>query len=450
MARRAAIQCPNCGQQFNAVVETIIDPALDPQAKARLLSGAVNVARCPNCGFPVNMSTPILYHDANKELLLTFVPMELNLPKDQQEKAIGEMMRELTNRIPNEAKKGYLFQPRQMLTMQGLIDTVLQADGITPEMMEAQRKRVELLETLLQTPEDNLQTVIQEHDAEIDAQLFQTLSLMAQRMAQEGRGDIAEQMMMLQQYLLADSTFGQSVIAQTQQQEVTVQQVATDLNALGQDATRDDFLNLAAQYAEDDQKLQALVGLVRPVFDYQFFQDLTARIGQAPADERAAWESLRDRLLDLTAAVDQQAQAVVQGAAQLLSAMLSAGENLDALILESLPMLDDTFLAVLQANIQEADRQKNIQASAQLKAIYERVITALRANMRPELQFINDLLAASSEEEARQMIAEQADTYGAPLLEMMEAVEELLAQRGEENVRQRLASLREVATEALG
>jgi hypothetical protein len=85
-----------------------------------------------------------------------------------------------------------------------------------------------------------------------------------------------------------------------------------------------------------------------------------------------------------------------------------------------------------------------------LKALYDRVITALRANMRPELKFINDLLAASTEEEARQMIAEQADAYGAPLLEMMQAVEEMLASRGEEGVRQRLASLREVATEALG
>jgi hypothetical protein len=177
---------------------------------------------------------------------------------------------------------------------------------------------------------------------------------------------------------------------------------------------------------------------------------MTVRIGQAPADERDAWESLRERLLQLTTMVDQQAQAVVRGAAQLLGALMNAGDNVDALIQESLPMLDDTFLAVLQANIEEADRQKNIQASAQLKSLYNRVIAALRANMRPELQFINDLLAAPSDEHARQMIAEQADSYGAPLLELMDAVGDLLAQRGEENVRQRLSVLREAAAEALG
>ncbi|MCI0353182.1 MAG: CpXC domain-containing protein, partial [Acidobacteriales bacterium] len=431
-------------------VETIIDPAQDPDAKIRLLSGRMNVARCPNCGYAINMSSPLMYHDASKELLLTYVPMELNLPKDQQEKVIGDMMRELTSRLPKEAMKGYLFQPKQMLTMQGMVENVLQADGVTPEMMEAQRQRVGLIETLLQTPPENLPTVIHEHDAEIDAQVLQTLTLMAQRMAQEGRGDIAEQMAILQEYLLAESSFGQMVLAQSQQQQETVQQVAADLDALGENATRADFLDLAARYADDDQKLQALVGLIRPAFDYRFFQDLTVQIGQAPADERDAWEALRERLLQLIEVVDQQSQAAMQGAAQLLGALLNAGENVDALILESLPLLDDTFLAVLQANIQEAERQKDVQASARLKDIYNRVITALRANMRPELQFINDLLAAPSEEEARQMIAEQADTYGEPLLEMMQAVEELLAARGEEAVRQRLALLREAATEVLG
>lgn len=448
MARQASIQCPNCGRQFSAIVETIIDPAVDPNGKVRLLSGQANMVQCPNCGFAVGMSTPLLYHDASKELLLTFVPMELNLSKDQQEKAIGDMMRELTSRLPKEAMRGYLFQPRQMLTLQGMIDTILQADGVTPEMMEQQRQRVRLLETLLQTPEDDLTAQIQQHDDEIDAQLFQTLTLMAQRMAQEGRADIAEQMVVLQEYLLADSTFGQNLIAQSRQQEETVRQVTADLEALDENATRADFLELALRYADDDEKLQALVGVARPAFDYQFFQEMTVRIGQAPAAERETLEKLRDRLVELTAAVDQQAQSALQSAAQLLSAIVNAPDP-DALIAESLPLLDDTFMAVLQANLQEAERQKDLQMSGKLRDIYNRVLTALRQNMRPELKFINDLLGAPSEAEARQMIAEQAQNYGDTLLEMMDAVEEMLAARGEETVRGRLASLREAAAEVL-
>ena len=40
--------------------------------------------------------------------------------------------------------------------MQGLIDQVLQADGVTPEMMQAQRDRVKLVETFMQASEDTL------------------------------------------------------------------------------------------------------------------------------------------------------------------------------------------------------------------------------------------------------------------------------------------------------
>ena len=35
-----------------------------------------------------------------------------------------------------------------------------------------------------------------------------------------------------------------------------------------------------------NEYLQALAGLVRPAFDYQFFQELTSKIEQAPADEQ--------------------------------------------------------------------------------------------------------------------------------------------------------------------
>ena len=89
------LQCPSCGRPFNVVVETVIDGGKDPQAKARLLSGQLNNLRCPNCGNMVTVAAPVLYHDASKELLIAFMPMELNLTKDQQEKTIGDLMREL-------------------------------------------------------------------------------------------------------------------------------------------------------------------------------------------------------------------------------------------------------------------------------------------------------------------------------------------------------------------
>ena len=150
------IQCPNCGQPFSMPVEQIIDVGRDPAAKARLLAGQVNVAHCPNCGFRVALGTPLAYHDPAHELLLTFVPMDLGLNKQDQERAIGSLVNAVMNSIPNEQRRGYLFQPKSVLTMQGLIEAILAADGVTPEMLEAQRAKVRLAETLLQTDIEQL------------------------------------------------------------------------------------------------------------------------------------------------------------------------------------------------------------------------------------------------------------------------------------------------------
>ncbi|MFQ3566513.1 MAG: CpXC domain-containing protein [Aggregatilineales bacterium] len=449
MPRQMTVSCPSCRQPVSAILETIIDPGLDPQAKARLLTGQVNSTRCPSCGEVVMLSAPILYHDASKELLLTYVPMELGLSKDAQERAIGELMRELTARLPNEAKKGYLFQPRQMLTMQGMIDSILQADGVTPEMLEAQKARVRLLETLLSSNYETLADAIREHDASIDAQLFQTLAVMTQRMAVEGRSDIAQRMLMLQEALVEHSTFGAQLAQANREQEAIVREVAEAVNALGENADRAAFLDLARAYNEDSARLQALVGLVRPVFDYEFFQQLTLAIGQAPAAERDRLEALRERLLQLTALVDQQAQAALQEAARLLQTIASSADP-DAVIRDNLPLLDDTFMAVLAANIQEAERQRNPQLSAKLKDIYERVVDALQDNMGPELKFINALLNTASDDEARTLIAEEAAQYGEPLLEMMDAVGAMLSARGGDGAMlERLAFLRAETAAAL-
>ncbi len=445
---RTTIQCPRCGTQFAATVETLIDPAIDPNAKIRLLSGQANAAQCPQCGTVSAVATPVVYHDASKELLITYIPMELGLSKDRQEKVIGDLMREVTSNLPQSAMKGYLFRPRSALTMQGLIDQVLQADGVTPEMMEAQRNQMKLVETLIQTPEAQLPAFVQENDASINGEFLQIMTLMAQRMLQEGRPDVAQGIIELQRRVVDLSSYGQELLRQNQAQEEVVQEVAQAIQALGPDAQRNDFRDLAIQYAGDDEHLQALVGLVRPAFDYQFFQELTVTIAQAPAAERDKLEGVRDRLVDLTAAIDQQTQMVVQQSAEMLQAILTAPDQ-DAMIRNNLDLIDDTFMAVLTANIQEAERQANIQNSGRLKALYDKIVGILRENMQPELRFINELLAAPSADEAIALLNAQAAQYGPQLLDMMDAVEQVLESRGEASILDRLAQLRAQAEQVL-
>src|SRR5512143_538808 len=138
---KVQMNCPRCRQPIIAEVEQLFDVGADPQAKQRFLSGGANVAQCQNCGYQGPLSTPVVYHDPSKELLLTYFPPELGLPLNEQERLMGPYITQVLNRLPPEKRKAYLLRPQSMLTMQTMIDKILEADGITKEMVEASQKR---------------------------------------------------------------------------------------------------------------------------------------------------------------------------------------------------------------------------------------------------------------------------------------------------------------------
>jgi hypothetical protein len=422
----------------------MIDTTLDPEGKTLLLTGRLNSAICPHCNSTNVIATPLLYHDPIKEVLITYVPMELNLNKDQQEKAVGDLL----NQLPKDNFKGYMFNPRRALTLQGLAEQVLESDGVTPEMMAQQKERVRIAQELADATPDQLPTLVQKYDEEIDMRFFQTLTMMAQRSMEAGQSDIANQIIIAQNQIAELSTYGQKLLQDQEERQEILEQVAQDIQQLGDKPTQTDFLQLAIQYVEDYDSLQALVGLVRPAFDYQFFQQLTEKIGQAPTSSRDSLNTLRENLLELTTAFDQQSALVAQNAASFIQTLVNHQEP-EQLLLQNIHLLDDTFMAVLNANIHQADRRNDTQTSTRLKQLYELVISILQDNMQPELRFVNELLAAENEEEASAMISEGAEQFGYMLIEVMDAVEEILAGQGNHPLANRLKALRNETEQAL-
>ncbi len=444
------ITCPNCRQPFTAPIEQLIDVGRDPQAKARLLSGRTNVATCPHCGYQAALSTPLVYHDPSKELLLLYVPMELGLPKAEQERVIGSLTKAVMNSLPPDQRKGYLLTPKTMLTMQGLIETVLEADGVTKEMLEAQRAKLRLVETFLQVDPEQLPDLVHEHDDKIDEEFFAMMTSTAESAMAGGRRDIAEQILALREQILQLSTVGQELIQQAGQQEESIQKVANRLNTLGEQATHDDFVDATLELAADgdDEILQALVGLARPVMDYQFFQVLSNRIDQADGDEKEQMSAVRDRLLELTSIVDQQNQAVVKHAADTLRAILSSSD-MDEAIRSRIDLLDDTFLAVLSANIQNAEQSKDLISAARLKSVFDKVVAILQEGAPPVIQFINELMQQQNFEDAKAKLEARASEFGPDLIQWMDMLSQDLEARGNNMALDRLMQLREAAIQIL-
>ncbi len=436
--------CSSCGQPFTAQIRTMINAQDDPQGKALLLTGRLNTEMCPNCGTPNAVAASLLYHDPEKELLIAHVPMELSLNKDQQEQVIGNMM----NALPKENFKAYMFSPKRALTMQNLIEQVLEADGVTREMMDQQKERVQLVQQFVGAAEDQLEAMVKAHDAEIDEQFFQTMAMFTQRVMEDGRMDIAQRTAHIQDRIVQLSSAGKKLLEEQETQTRIIQEVGARLEALGEDATHEDFLNMAIEYAEENQHLQALVGLARPAFDYEWLQTLSVKIGEAPAPDRDKLTAMRDKVVELTQAIDQQSQAAMQQAANFLQALVNHPEP-QSIIQANPHMIDDTLVAVIGANIQHAEQNNDTASAEKLKAIYNMIMSVMQSSMQPELVFVNELLSAKDEHEAKKMISARAEEFGTDLLEVMDAVNRVLVEQGQHDLQSRLDELRKYVAEAL-
>lgn len=448
-SNQSTIRCAQCQQPFNTTIRTVIDVQTDPEGKAMLLSGRLNRAQCPHCGHVNQIVAPVLYHDAEQELLISHIPMEVQKGQSE-EQIVGELMNDLTRLIGKEQFKAYMFKPATALTIQGMVNQILEADGITPDMLESQKQRVELIQQMVETPDDDtLRELVKEHDDSINLEFFQTLTMMAQRVMEDGRRDIAVRLAEVQDMLLEQTSFGQELQQQQTRQNAAINSVAQEIDELGEDASRDDFRNLAITYADDEDKLQALVGLIRPVFDYEFFQEFTSAISKAPATERETMENVRDQLVELTQQVDEQMQQMVQQSAQFLMQLMNS-ENPTAMLQANAHLIDDNFMTVLTANLQEAQRRQDQQTLQRLSNIYQEVVQMLQSQMSPELRFLNELLSTPDDDTMRRMISERIDDFDGELAEAIESASDMLRSQGQTDILQRLEIIKQEVQKAQG
>lgn len=77
------IKCPSCGQLQEVTVWDSITVKDSEDLKKDLLSGNVNIFRCSSCSHMGLIPTPMLYHDEEKKLLISFYPCSDDNLKDR-------------------------------------------------------------------------------------------------------------------------------------------------------------------------------------------------------------------------------------------------------------------------------------------------------------------------------------------------------------------------------
>ena len=417
------VQCPICNAQFTAPVESIIDVGRDPQLKAQFLQGNVNIAQCPQCGTQAPMTAPLLYHDPAHELSLVLMPNELNLHHDDQQKIIGDLTNTLMNSLPPEQRKGYLLTPKTFFTTQSLVNTILEAEGITPEMMERQKEKARLINEFLQaTDEESLRNLVKEHDAQLDYEFFQILTASAQAAQAEGQTEMAQALFGLRAMLANLSSQGQAAVAE----------VDAALG-LGETITREELLD-RLQAAESDEEFEALVATGRPLLDYAFFQNLTAQIeATSDVEDASKLKTLRTRILDTTAKQDEETQARMQHAGELLKSLLQA-EDPEAFAREHLDEIDDAFFVILSANIQHAEAENRTEVVEALQQLANMIIGLLEERLPPEVRLVNQLMNAPYPDGTKQLLEAQREILNPELMAALDQLITELEQAGNTDV----------------
>ncbi len=425
------IRCPRCQITFAAEIVNVIDARLAPELKAALVGGYLNRVQCPSCGAVAAVNVPLVYHDPDKELLLVLLPTEMNLSAEQQQRLIGGMVQAIMSNVPAEERKGYFLRPQTILTMQHLVEQILEADGVTREMLDAQRQRLQLLDDLVRAQDDpgRLSNLLEQHRTQLDYSFFATLATAAEETNAAGDRASAERLLALRDRLLEDPELA-SRIPQPLPPDTAPLAAIERLEAL----------------VGDEQALSAMVALNRHIFDYHFFQELTAGLERAQqAGDSARAErltALRSRLLEEIDAQDRALQAAQQQDLQLIDEILASPDR-KAAVQQNLPRMDTLFLNTLAAAIQAARHEGNIERSARLDELQRSILSLLAEAMPPEIRLVNRLLALASPGDRQALLAESATLVNDNLLALVHALTEEMQAQGRAVSVQRLEAIRE-------
>jgi len=409
--------CPRCKSPVIADVEQVFDLNQDPQAKQRLLSGQVNVVRCANCGYEGMLGTPIIYHDPEKEFLFTFVPSDLGLPVNEQERLLGPMINQVVNRLPLEKRKAYILRPQTMLTFQTMVEKILEGDGVTREMLDDQQKRLALLQRLLQTtsPESRLE-VIKQEEALIDENFLSMFARLMEATMAQGDERSARALAGLQKELVENTAVGQKIQSQSRE----AQDVIRVLQEAGKDGlTREKLVDIFVDSADSEVKLSTLTSVVRAGMDYTFFQLLTERINSSSNDKKPQLEAMREKLLSFTKEIDDQQQLQMAQTAKLLDAILAAPNPADALK-EHLDQVDEYFVELVEQELKNARTAADLNRIAKIQKV--KAVLDEASAPPPELAMIEQLLDLPSYDERLKLMQSKTEMITPEFTQMLAGI----------------------------
>ncbi len=441
------ITCPQCGTPYTAEVHQFVDSKQTPQLKKQLLNGQLNMAVCPNCGYGGQMSTILLFHDAEYEKFIVHIPAQMNLDSIQREQMIGQLTRQAMDSLPPEERRAYMFQPQIMLNMQTFMENVLETEGITKEMIEHQRKQSELLAKLARADKDVADYLIKENLSQIDEAFFAMLQSYIDAASQMNDDKQLLPLINLRAKLMTQTSVGQRI-----------EKRQTAMHALNRDAKKAGglspqmLLDHVLKNLGEQDIVDGLVAAGQSALTYDFFSLMTAEIEKLEKSDKDRAQqviSLRDDLLEWQKEMRAQSEQVVNAAMQTLQAVMDAPDKQAALAAHA-DKIDDVFMYVLQAQSAQAEREGNEALLQNLVEIQAMIVQQVEQQMPPHIQFLNQLVRTESLDEQQKMLDENAHLLSGDMLTLVDQVIGQAGQTGDEMLNERLQTVKSLISARVG
>ncbi len=423
------ISCPNCRTPYVLDIHQVVDVGQDPALKQLLLSGRLNLAVCPSCGYAAQLGAPLLYHDPAHELFMVYVPMELNLPHVEQQKIIGDLVQQVMSRTPAEKRRGYMLQPQTILSYQTFMEKVLETEGITPEMMARQRRQAQLLDTLSRADSDVVEILLKERADEIDETFFALLSSMLQASVESSNQEQTVRLTNLQARLYAETAIGKEL----EQRQIAMHRFRQEANKAGGVSPELLFKHIV-RHETDEALVEALITTGQAAINYSLFSlmadEIERRRASGDADGAGRMGDLREQLLALHDEMQSASRAMMQKANDLLGDILQAPDRRQA-IRERLDEIDEAFMYLLSATIAQAQGVEANAQAATLTEVRDLILDEAEKQTPPELRLLNQLMSAEDDVAVSQILAANQDLVTPELVQVLRMLATQAEQAGD-------------------
>lgn len=437
---QTTINCPRCQTPFQTEIFQIIDAQRQPQLKQMLLNGQLNVASCPNCGAATQLAAPLLYHDSAHELLMVYVPMELNLPMAEQEKLIGQLTKAITDNTPSEDFRAYMLQPQTIMTMKTFMEKVYATEGITPEMIQRQQDQMNLLQDLLMADKPTAVSLIQDNLDLIDETFFAILQSTIQNAQQMPGND--EQMIALsnlQARLYTNTELGKEL----EKRQMVLHRFRQEAEKQG-GLSYDLFVNYLVNNADNEGTVDAIINLAQQGINYELIARVAQEIEKAQSagdSEKAAQiTAVRDKLVNIYENMQSASQEMLAQAQETLNSILQAPDKAQG-IQQNVGQIDEAFLYYLSAEIAQAEEKQDVNRQLELKEVQRLIMEEAERSMPPPLRLLNQLLRLEDPEAQRNLIAQIPAENRPELANLLGSMATEIAENGDPMLQERVNKL---------